>query len=386
MYPDDDNSHPHGKNVMIIAGEASGDLHGSNLVKAMRRMDPALHFYGIGGEKLKEAGVKIVASSADMAVVGLTEVFARLGFILRVRRTLKRYLRDGACDLVILIDYPDFNLPLAKVAHNNNVKVFYYISPQVWAWRKRRIYDLARYVDRMAVILPFEKELYNKVNLDVSFVGHPLLDVVVRKHSDDEALQRFGLNDGMTTIGILPGSRHNEVVSLLPDMLEAALILTKRRASLQFVLPLADTLDYNFVADIVSRYPVDVRIIRDNVYDVIAVSDIAMVASGTATLETALLGTPMIVVYKVSPLSYYLGRLLIKVDNIALVNIIAGRTVIPELIQDAVTPEAMAREIHTLLNDEPRMDAIRQELGTIKDKLGSPGAAVKAARAAYGLL
>jgi len=386
MYPDDDNLHPRGKNVMIIAGEASGDLHGASLVTAMRRMDPSLAFYGIGGKRLQEAGVKTIANSADMAVVGVTEVFAKLGFILRVRRTLKRYLREGTCDLVILIDYPDFNLPLAKVAHTHNVKVFYYISPQVWAWRRRRIYDIARYVDRMAVILPFEKEFYDNVNLEVSFVGHPLLDVVHRKYSDNEARERFGLNPGMTTVGIMPGSRHNEIVSLLPDMLEAARMLSQRRSSLQFVLPVAETLDYDFVAAMVARYPVDVKIVRNNVYDVIAVSDIAMVASGTATLETALLGTPMIVVYKVSPITYHLARLLIKVEHISLVNIIAGRPVVPELIQHRANPTTMAREIHDMLDDEPRMDAIRNELRTLKDRLGSPGAAVKAAAAAYGLL
>lgn len=374
------------KKIMIVAGEASGDLHGSRVVRSMSRLDPTLRFYGVGGEKLREAGVDIIAESSEMAVVGLTEVLSKIGFILNVRRKLKRSLVGDRPDLVILIDYPDFNLPLAKAAHQSGTKVFYYISPQVWAWRKGRINHLARYVDRMAVILPFEPAVYESVDLDVTFVGHPLLDVVKLTYSRDEALKKFGLDNGPTTVGILPGSRRNEIVSLLPDMLEAACILKKRMPAVQFILPLADTLDHTFVAEIVGRHPVDVKIIRDNVYDVIAVSDIAMVASGTATLETALIGTPMIVVYKVSPISYYLGKLLIGVDNIALVNIIAGRRIVPELIQHEVTSEAMAEEICRMLGDKARMKRIRQKLQAIKDKLGTPGAADRTAQLAYELM
>lgn len=383
MHSDQHSAH---KEIMIVAGEASGDLHGAHMVKSMSRLDPTLRFYGVGGEKLREAGVDIVAETSEMAVVGLTEVLSKIGFVLNVHRKLKRSFNEDRPDLVILIDYPDFNLPLAKAAHKSGIKVFYYISPQVWAWRKRRIYKISRYVDRMAVILPFEPAVYENVDLDVTFVGHPLLDVVKQNYSHEEALIRFGLNNGITTVGILPGSRRNEIVSLLPDMLEAACILRKKLSSVQFILPLADTLDHDFVSGIVSRYPIDVKIIRDNVYDVIAVSDIAMVASGTATLETALIGTPMIVVYKVSPISYYLGKLLVGVDNIALVNIIAGRGIVPELIQHEVTAEAMAHEIYRMLGDKVRMKTIRQDLRAIKDRLGTPGAADRTAQLAYELL
>ena len=387
MHSDQHNAHSTHKKVMIVAGEASGDLHGAHVVKAMNRLDPMLRFYGVGGEKLRAAGVDIIAESSEMAVVGLTEVLSKIGFILKVRRKLKRSLEEERPDLVILIDYPDFNLRLAKAAHQSGIKVFYYISPQIWAWRKKRIYQIARYVDRMAVILPFEPAVYENVDLDVTFVGHPLLDVVRQRYSRDDALKEFGLANGTTmTVGILPGSRRNEIVSLLPDMLEAACILKNRLSSVQFILPLADTLDYTFVADIVGRYPVEVRIIRNNVYDVIAVSDIAVVASGTATLETALIGTPMIVVYKVSQISYYLGKLLIGVDNIALVNIIAGRRIVPELIQHEVTPEGMAREIYGILSDKARLKSIRQELRSIKDRLGTSGAAARTAQLAYELL
>jgi len=374
------------KKVAIIAGEASGDLHGSNLVRAMQRINPRIRFYGIGGEKLKEAGVKIVADSSDMAVVGLTEVLSKLGFILSVRRKLKRSLHEENPDLLILIDYPDFNLPLAKVAKKHGIKVFYYISPQVWAWRKRRIYHIARYVDKMAVILPFETSLYDEVNLDVRFVGHPLLDVVKMNISRDDALREFGLKDRGTIIGILPGSRESEVTKLLPDMMKAAHILTERISPVQFVLPLADTLRHDFISDIVNQYSVDVTVVKDNVYDVIGVSDIVMVASGTATLETALLETPMVIVYKVSPVSYFIGRLIINVDHIGMVNIIAGKKVVPEFIQNDATPENIANGIYDILSNTPKMDIIKRDLGQIREKLGSPGAAARAAELAYEII
>lgn len=371
--------HSRFKRVMIVAGEASGDLHGSNLVKAIHCIDPQIRFYGIGGEKLRSAGVEIVADLSEMAVVGLTEVLSKLGFILGVRRKLKKILQEKHTDLLILIDYPDFNLSLAKEARKNGVKVFYYISPQVWAWRKGRIYKIAKLVDRMAVILPFEAAIYEGVKLDVSFVGHPLLDAIKKKYTCEEALKKFDLREGTTTVGILPGSRDSEVKRLLPAMLKAAEILEDRLPSVQFVLPLAGTLDHDFVAGIVDRFSANVKIIKDNVYDVIGLSDIAMVASGTATLETAFLGIPMIIVYKISTLSYLIGRAIINVDNIGLVNIIAGKTVVPELVQGDANPERMADEVYDILTSGARMNEMKRDLIDVSKKLGGPGASKRAA-------
>lgn len=372
--------------IMIIAGEASGDLHGSNLVREMLSLTPDLYFYGVGGERLKKAGVELVANSADMAVVGLTEVLSKLGAILKVRRQLKESLRKSRPDLLILIDYPDFNMPMAKLAKKNGIKVFYYISPQVWAWRKGRRYSLGRTVDRMAVILPFEKQAYDDVELDVRFVGHPLLDVVKTKYTREEALKKFGLKADFTTVGILPGSRENEVAKLLPEMLGAADILQKKIPKTQFILPLADTLDSNSLSEIIRHYPADIKITKNAVYDTIAIADIAMVASGTATLETALLGTPMIVAYKVSPLSYLMGRIFIDIDHIGLVNIIAGKTVAPEFIQGDAKAEKMAEGVLEILDDKKRMDEIKAELKKVREKLGNPGAAKRAAAMACELL
>jgi len=371
--------HSRFKRVMIVAGEASGDLHGSNLVKAIHCIDPQIRFYGIGGEKLRSAGVEIVSDLSEMAVVGLTEVLSKLGFILGVRRKLKKILQEKHTDLLILIDYPDFNLSLAKEARKNGVKVFYYISPQVWAWRKGRIYKIAKLVDRMAVILPFEAAIYEGVKLDVSFVGHPLLDAIKKKYTCEEALKKFDLREGTTTVGILPGSRDSEVKRLLPAMLKAAEILEDRLPSVQFVLPLAGTLDHDFVAGIVDQSSANVKIIKDNVYDVIGLSDIAMVASGTATLETAFLGIPMIIVYKISTLSYLIGRAIINVDNIGLVNIIAGKTVVPELVQGDANPERMADEVYDILTSGARMNEMKRDLIDVSKKLGGPGASKRAA-------
>ena len=374
------------KLIMIVAGEASGDLHGGNLVQAMHKIDPEISFYGVGGRNLKEAGVELIADAADMAVVGLTEVVFKLGMILKVMAQLKASLKKDRPDLIILIDYPDFNLPLAKAAKKYGIKVFYYISPQVWAWRRGRIGKIKKIVDRMAVILPFEADLYREAGVDVTFVGHPLLDVVRTKYPRKEALRRFDLREEVTTVGILPGSRQSEVTRLLPVMLGAAEIIEKKIKDVQFVLPLADTLDIAFVSQIIAKHSVPVRLIPSEVYDVIGCTDIAMVASGTATLETALMETPMIIIYKVSALSYYVGRMVINIDHIGLVNIIAGKTVVPELIQFEASPEKIAAAVMEILATKERMEGIKAELKKIRDMLGSHGAAERVARLAYDMI
>ena len=374
------------RKVMIVAGEASGDLHGGNLVREMHRIDPNIIFSGVGGERMRTEGVKLLANAADMAVVGLTEVFLKLRTILGVMHRLKASLTKDRPDLVILIDYPDFNLSLARAARRRGIKVLYYISPQVWAWRKGRIETIRKSVDRMAVILPFEENFYREAGVDVTFVGHPLLDEVKTKYPRTEALKRFGLKDEAITVGILPGSRHSEVARLLPVMLGACRILTDKLSPLQFVLPLAGTLDPHFVRDILRQFPVKVNVIRDDIYDVIAVSDAAIVASGTATLETALLETPMVVAYKVSALSYAIGRRFIRVDHISLANIIAGRTVVPELIQDDANPERIAAEVKELIIKQAKAWEMKVALAEIRSKLGTPGASLRTARIACEML
>jgi lipid-A-disaccharide synthase len=374
------------KTIMIVAGEASGDMHGANLVREMLRIDPALNFYGIGGKKLREEGVKLLANASDMAVVGLTEVISKLGSILKIMGMMKRSLDERRPDLVILIDYPDFNLPLANAAKKRGIKIFYYISPQVWAWRKGRIGQIKKTVDKMAVILPFEVDTYGQEGFTVNYVGHPLLDMVKLNYSKQESRKKFGLAENKITIGILPGSRLSEVGKLMPELLRASEILAQKMPEVQFVLPLADTLEEKIITKIISGFNVKVKIISGNTYDVISCADLALVASGTATLETALLGIPMVIVYKISLLSYLIGRLIVDVKNIGLVNIIAGKTIVPELIQGDACGKRIAVEALAILTNEEKKQEMIKELMAIRAKLGEPGAAIRAAQIACDMI
>lgn len=371
---------------MIVAGEASGDMHGANLVKEMLKIDPTLNFYGIGGKKMKEEKVQLLADASDMAVVGLTEVVSKLGNIFKIMSIMKKSMDERKPDLVILIDYPDFNLPLAKAAKKRGIKVFYYISPQVWAWRKGRIGQIKKTVNKMAVILPFEVETYAQEGFTVNYVGHPLLDLVKQNYSKQESRKKFSLAENKITVGILPGSRLSEVEKLMPELLRAAEILKREIPDIQFVLPLADTLEEKNVAEIISRFDLKINIITGHTYDVISCADLALVASGTATLETALLGVPMIIVYKISLLSYIIGRLIVDVNNIGLVNIIAGKTIVPELIQKDASGQRIAEEALSILNNAERKQEIVKELTTIHAKLGEPGAAIRAAQIACDMI
>jgi len=374
------------KTIMIVAGEASGDMHGANLVREMLNLDPALNFYGIGGNRLEKEGVELLANASDMAVVGLTEVVSKLGSILKIMGMMKRSLDERKPDLVILIDYPDFNIPLAKAARKRGIKVFYYISPQVWAWRKSRIGQIKKTVSKMAVILPFEVETYRQKGFSVNYVGHPLLDMVKLNYSKPESRKKFGLSEDEITIGILPGSRLSEVRILMPELLRTAQILKRDIPDLQFVLPLADTLEETSVTEIISRFNVDVKVISGHAYDVISCADLALVASGTATLETALLGVPMIIVYKISLLSYFIGRLFVHVKNIGLVNIIAGKTIVPELVQGDANSKRIAAESLSILKNGERRQKMIKELEAIRARLGEPGAARRAAQIAHDMI
>jgi lipid-A-disaccharide synthase len=369
------------KKIIIVAGEASGDLHGSNLVRSMKALYPRLSIMGIGGNRLKEAGVELIANCSEMGVVGLTEVGSKLRQILGVLFRLKSIIRESKPDLVILIDYPDFNIPLAKSAKKAGVPVLYYISPQVWAWRKNRIRTLKKVVTKMAVILPFEPAVYKEFGMDVDFVGHPLLDII----NDDITASPRNVNG--FRIGMLPGSREGEIRTILPVMLESAEILSRKiPGPLSFFLPLAETIDQELIRGFLEKRNLNVEIVREDIYAQIKAADAVMVASGTATLETALLGTPMVVLYRVSSLTYFAGKCLINVKCISLVNIIAGRIIVPELIQDDMNPQRIADEVAAILEDPHRAEQIRAELKEVKTKLGGPGASERAARIACGLL
>ncbi len=383
MAPSDKDK---GKTVLIVAGEASGDLHGAHLVREMKALDPSLSFCGVGGQNLEAEGVRLIARSSEMAVVGLTEVFSKLRFIAGVFFRLRGMLRTEKPDLVVLIDYPDFNLRLAAAARDAGVPVFYYISPQVWAWRKNRIHRIREVVDRMAVILPFEKDVYAEMGVHVDFVGHPLLDAVKRTRSREEALNALGLRDAWPIVALLPGSREKEVTTLLPEMAGAARILARDFEGAQFVLPRADTVDPALVQGILQAHSVPVTVVPGQMYDAVGLADAAMVASGTATLETALLETPMVIAYRISPLTAAVGKRVIRVKHIGLVNLIAGKTLAPELVQEDANASRLAAEVKAILSDRDRSRTIRRELAEIRHKLGEPGAARRAAELAVELM
>jgi lipid-A-disaccharide synthase len=364
---------------MIVAGEASGDLHGSNLVKAALSLDPELVFFGIGGPRMRKEGVNVLVDASAMAVVGLVEVISHAGVIHKSFTLLKRIIRTNPPDLLILIDYPDFNLMLAGVARSAGVKVLYYISPQVWAWRVRRVKKIARLVDRMAVVFPFEVPFYEKEKAPVAFVGHPLVDTVRPTMSVVEAHRIFGTDPFRRTIGLFPGSRKQEVRVHLPLILESAALLKGRFPDLQFILLLASTLDRSDVEPFLHTCGVPVTIVAENGYDVMQVCDAAISVSGTVTLELALMGVPMVIIYKVSPLTYLIGKRLVRVDNIGLCNIVAGERVVQELIQNDARPEKIADELTRIITDPEYSGNMKSKYKKMKGLLGGGGCSEKVA-------
>jgi len=367
------------KKILIISGEASGDMHGANLARELMQQDPSLDICGVGSRRMREAGVRMIADASEISVVGATEVLTHIGAIYTVYARLKRFLREERPSLLVLIDFPDFNILIGKVARKLGIPVVYYISPQVWAWRKGRIKTIAGLVKAMIVIFPFEVELYEKAGVDTRFVGHPLVDVVTSAFTREQARQQLGLESGKRTVALLPGSRRKEIATLLPAMLGAAALIQKEFPNLQFILPVAPTLKVEFVKTFVDTSGISVRLVDGRVYDALKASDAAMVTSGTATLETGLMAVPMVIIYKVSRLSYFIGIRLVDVKHVGLVNIVAGKDVAPELIQDAVTPERIAEGISVLLRDPAHALQVKTELEKIKTKLGAGGASGRAA-------
>jgi len=371
---------------MIITGESSGDHHGAPVVRALQAIDPSLVAYGIGGDELQRAGMTLLYHARSLAVVGILEVVAQAPHILKAYRAVTRELRRSPPDLLLLIDYPDFNLRIARVAKQQGIPVLYYISPQIWAWRSGRAAQIARRVDAMAVVFPFEVPLYEKVGLAVRFVGHPLLDRPELHRPAPDARASLGLCQSRPAIALLPGSRAMEVRRLLPSMLAAAGLIREASPGAQFAVAVAPGIDAGAVQQMAAGCGADVRIYPGRFYDVLAACDLAVVASGTATLETAIMGKPMVIVYRVAPLSYAVGKRMIKVPWIGLANLVAGRQIVPELIQGRATPEAIAQEVTGMLGDRSRMESMAAQLRAVRQALGEPGAAQRVARMACELI
>jgi len=371
------------RTVMIIAGETSGDHHGARLVRAMMKKDDGLRFCGIGGEAMAREGVEIIVDAARLSVVGITEVFSRLPSVLRGASVIKRAVAERRPELVILIDFPDFNLHMARYIKRFAIPVLYYISPQVWAWRSGRIRQIKRYVDHMAVILPFESDFYRSHGVPVTFVGHPLLDHYPTL--DEDPME--GPAGGKIVIGLLPGSRYSEIERNLPVMLAAASQIRQRREDVRFLVSKAPSIGSEFLGEFIRPYRMvlDIDLAPADITGVLARCTLVVAASGTVTLETALHGVPMVIVYRISPVSYMLGKALVKIDHIGLANIIAGKRVVPELIQEDATPAKIARTVLEML-DPDTLARVRRELGTVRSRLGEPGASEKTAAIALSMI
>lgn len=360
--------------ILLIAGEASGDTHGADVVHALRSKAPRIKVCGVGGPALRRAGMEVIADTAEIAGMGLFEARDKIWALFRTYRQLVTLLRTDPPDLLMLIDFPEFNLRLAKIAKRVGIPVFYYISPQVWAWRKRRVSTIARRVDQMAVVFPFEPAFYAAFGYHVEFVGHPLVERVAPSRSREETLRLYGLAPTCRTIALLPGSRAQEVHYHLDPLLKAAALLGERY---QFVVAAAPTLP---AAELQERIrSTRIRVVQGDTYNLLHAADLALVASGTATLETALLERPMVIVYRLSPLTYALARLIVRVPFIGMPNLIAGHRLVPELVQGEVTPKRIAAEARQLLEDPHRYRLVQAGLREVRQRLGEGGAAERTA-------
>lgn len=363
--------------MMIVAGEASGDLHGAHLARALKQRLPTVEICGVGGSHLRQEGVTLLSNSDELGVVGVSEVLKKLGAVWRVYQKIVRFLKEQRPDLLILIDYPEFNFRVAKAAHKLGIPIVYYISPQVWAWRSGRVKFIQKYVTKMIVIFPFEREFYQRYGVDVAWVGHPLVETVKSPLSKAAFCEQYKLDPAQPIVGLLPGSRESEAQRLLPVMLAAAQHIRQQQPNVQFALPLAASLENS--ALFAGPLPPDIHLIRQQTYATVKAADVIVTASGTATIEAAILETPLIITYIVAPFTYWLGRRFIKVPFIGMVNLIAGQQIVPELIQAMVTPERIAQEVLTLLCNPAKLAAMKQELRRVHQQLGAPGAPDRAA-------
>ena len=365
--------------ILIITGEASGDLHGAHLAKAITAQDASAQLVGIGGPGMRAAGVTMIPGVPQLDLVGLVGLSAVRAIIQRVL-AVRRVLKAEPWDLVVFIDNPGLNMRLARMAKAAGRRVLYYIAPQIWAWRPGRMKWIQERVDHVVVILPFEPDLYRRAGVRCTFVGHPLLDSVAPEYDRNALRRQFKLEESAPVIGLFPGSRVAEVNMLLPVLLQTAAELAKRDPKTQFILAQASSIDDNLLHDLLRESPVPVLVVKDQASEAMAVSDLLLVASGTATLQAAVVGTPMILLYKTTLPTYWVARMWIRVKWIGLVNLVAGRTVVPELIQDEATVERLTKEACRLLNDRQAYDEMKNGLRQVRQSLGDPGASFRTAQ------
>ena len=361
--------------IVMVAGEDSGDFHGANLAAALRQKLPAIRLSGIGGHKMKEQGVELIFPSSRLSVIGLTEVLGSLADILAGRRAIRQHLQKSLPDLLVLIDFPGFNLHLvAPFAHKLKIPIVYYITPKVWAWRQSRTATINRLIEKALVILPFEEEFFRRHNVAAEYVGHPLVD----EFTDFKCRDRRK----SSIIALIPGSRKSEIKRLLPEMITAARLYAGRKPELRFLIPVAPSIPETMIEEMIpSAFRNRVTLLRQPLKTVLKDAAFAIVTSGTATLETALAEVPMVVIYKASKISYEIGRRVVKLPFFSLVNLIAEKELVPELLQDETVPENIVRQMRLILDNRPCYSQTVKELKQLKSRLGEPGAPQRAAAA-----
>lgn len=369
-------------NILIVAGEHSGDIIGGHLAKELQNITPC-HLQGVGSTNMQKAGVNLILSSDELAVVGAAEVIKKFSTLKSAMRTLTNLLNHNPPDLLILIDYPGFNLRLAARAKKAGIKVMFYVSPQIWAWHYSRIKKIKRNVDLMAVLYPFEEQIYQKENVPVNFVGHPLIQSIRPSLTKADAYSTFGLNPDHPIIGLLPGSRSHEIEKLLPVMLTSANLIKQKVQQAQFILPLAQNLNPKCL----ENYDLTgINVVTDHTYNALQLCDAAITTSGTVTLEVAVMGVPQVIIYKVSPITAFIGYLVTNLKQIGLCNIVANQTVALELLQSKVKSTVISNEIIRILADKQYSLSIKEKLSQLKQSLQSDNASQRAANAAVTLL
>ena len=369
--------------ILLACGEPSGDLYAGALVREIRALDPAARVYGLGADGLESNGAELVADYRGLTVTGLSEALSVLPRSLAVYRRLVRLARAERPDVFVPIDFPDFNFRLAGALHRLGVPVVYYVCPQLWAWRRGRLRAMRRFVRRALVIFPFEAAIYREAGIPVEFVGHPLVELCQPRESRGGFLHAAGLDPAGPTVALLPGSRPNEVRAILPELVRSAPLIRRRVPAAQFLVARAPYLDDELFAPLgaLSAAGVPLAVVESRTDDVLAASDVAVTASGTATVQAALHGLPLVIVYRLSPLTYRLVRTFAHVETVGMVNLIAGRRIVPELVQDALTAEAVRDEVVRFLLDAEAADRTRQALGQVRERLGGAGASGRAAAA-----
>jgi lipid-A-disaccharide synthase len=364
--------------MLLVTGEASGDIHGAHLALALHELNPALELIGVGGSRMSAAGVSLLPHVDRVDAMGVPGI-RQLMKGWKTLRTLSRFVQKESFDAIILIDSPGLNLRLAKIAAKTSHNTFYYIAPQVWAWGSRRLKLIRKVVNHVLAILPFEEAYFQKAGITCTYVGHPLLDELKSSYDKAHERQRLGLEAEGIVIGLLPGSRAREVQAVLPTLLKTVQQIRDRYPLLQVLLAQAHSLSDSVIYELLRHSEQQVKVVKGLPNEVLAASDLLLVTSGTATLQAALIGTPMVVVYRASPLTYQIAKCLVRIPHISLVNILAGKEIVPELIQHRMTPDRIAQEALGILRDTGRQDAMKQAFQTIRTSLGSPGASKRAA-------